>query len=122
MRVLRGLLGAVLWLLAAVVGLVGVVLCVTVILLPLGIPVLMLARRLFALAVRLMLPRAVVHPVDELKKTTGRRGKRAASAVDSGVAAVAKRGRKASGKTAGKASGLMHSGKKKVRRTRRRLG
>ena len=37
MRLIRGLAGALLWLLAAVVGLLGVILCVTVILLPLGI-------------------------------------------------------------------------------------
>ena len=46
MRILRGLGGAVLWLLAAVVGLVAVIMCVTVILLPLGIPLLGLARRM----------------------------------------------------------------------------
>ncbi len=37
MRLLRGLPGAVLWILAAVLGLVGVLLCVTIILLPLGV-------------------------------------------------------------------------------------
>ena len=61
MRLLRGLLGTLLWILAAVVGLVAVILCVTVILLPLGIPLLGYARRLFAQAVRMMLPRAVAH-------------------------------------------------------------
>ena len=65
MRLLRGLLGAVLGvlsavlgtvlgILAAVVGLVGVVLCATLILIPLGIPVVRLARRLFTLAGKLM--------------------------------------------------------------------
>ena len=49
MRLLRGLLGAVLWILAALLGLVGFVLCVTVILLPLGIPLLGVARRLLTL-------------------------------------------------------------------------
>jgi hypothetical protein len=42
MRLLRGLIGAVLWILAALLGLVGLVLCVTVILLPVGIPVLIM--------------------------------------------------------------------------------
>jgi hypothetical protein len=61
MRVLNGLLGVVLGILTAVLGvvlgfvaalvwLVGIVLCVTVILLPLGIPVTKLGSRLFTLA------------------------------------------------------------------------
>jgi hypothetical protein len=61
MRVLNGLLGVVLGILTAVLGvllgivaalvwLVGMVLCVTVILLPLGIPVTKLGSRLFTLA------------------------------------------------------------------------
>ncbi|MBA8960569.1 hypothetical protein JOJ86_003860 [Rhodococcus percolatus] len=65
MRLLRGLLdvvlgiltailGTVLGIVAAVVWLVGGVLCVTVILLPLGLPVVRLARRLFTLARKLM--------------------------------------------------------------------
>jgi hypothetical protein len=65
MRVLNGLLGVVLGILTAVLGvvlgivaavvwLVGMVLCVTVILLPLGIPVTKLGRRLFTLAGDLM--------------------------------------------------------------------
>jgi hypothetical protein len=45
---------------------VGLLLCVTVILLPLGIPVLALARRLMQLAGRLVVPRAARHPVEGL--------------------------------------------------------
>ena len=44
----------ILGIVAAVVWLVGMVLCVTVILLPLGIPVTKLGRRLFTLAGDLM--------------------------------------------------------------------
>jgi len=66
MRLLRGLLGALLWILAAVLGLVGVLLCVTVILLPVGIPVVKFAGSLFVRSVRLMLPPAFAHPVDTL--------------------------------------------------------
>ena len=95
MRVLRGLLGVLLWLLAAVVGLLGVVLSVTVILLPLGIPLLMLARRLFTRSVRLFLPRAVAHPATELRDSARRKGKRAAKALaDVDVGKRAKRSRK----------------------------
>jgi ABC-type lipoprotein release transport system permease subunit len=65
MRVLNGLLGVVLGIVGAVLGvalgivaavvwLVGMVLCVTIILLPLGIPVTKLGRRLFTLAGDLM--------------------------------------------------------------------
>ena len=65
MRLLRGLLGALLRIVAALLGLVGLVLCVTIILLPLGVPVLGLARRLITQAVQLMLPKSLAHPVKE---------------------------------------------------------
>jgi len=80
MRILSALVGSVLWLLAGVLGLVGVLLCVTLILLPLGIPVLMLAKKLFAYAMTLMVPRKVRHPVDEMGKSARRK---AAKAKDS---------------------------------------
>jgi hypothetical protein len=76
MRLLRGLLGALLWIVAAVLGLLGFVLCVTVILLPLGIPLLVLARRLLTRAVALMLPRSLAHPVDEITKTTKKKARK----------------------------------------------
>ena len=76
MRLLRGLLGALLWIVAAVLGLLGFVLCVTVVLLPLGIPLLVLARRLLTRAVALMLPRSVAHPVDEITKTTKKKARK----------------------------------------------
>ena len=68
MKFLRVLLGSLLWLVAGIVGLLGVVLSVTVILLPIGIPLLMLARRLFRMAMGLILPRAAVHPIQEMGK------------------------------------------------------
>jgi hypothetical protein len=73
MRIPRALLGSVLWILAGVVGLVGALLCVTLILLPVGIPLLMLARKLFRYSMTLFLPRVVRHPADELRKK-GRSG------------------------------------------------
>ncbi|MBP1817923.1 hypothetical protein [Mycobacterium sp. OAE908] len=76
MRLLRGLLGALLWIVAAILGLLGFVLCVTVILLPLGIPLLGLARRLLTRAVALMLPRSLAHPVDEITKTTQKKARK----------------------------------------------
>jgi hypothetical protein len=68
MRLLRGVLGALAWIAAALLGLVAAILCVTVILLPLGIPLLAVSRRLFGQAVKLMLPRKVVHPGKEMRK------------------------------------------------------
>jgi hypothetical protein len=68
MRVLRGMAGALLWMVAAVLGLVAVVLCFTVILLPVGLPLLGVSRRVFGVAVPLMLPREVAHPVEQTGK------------------------------------------------------
>jgi hypothetical protein len=73
MRLLRGLAGALLWILSAVLALVAVLLCVTVILLPLGLPLLGYARRLFTLALKLMLPRAVTHPAKTATKSMHKR-------------------------------------------------
>lgn len=63
MRVLRALLGALLWIAASLLGLVAVILCVTIVLLPVGIPLLALARRLFTRAIRLFMPRELTHPL-----------------------------------------------------------
>ena len=68
MRFLRGLLGGLLWLLACIVGLVGAIACATLILLPIGIPLLGLARRLFGYSVRLFAPAALAHPTKEPKR------------------------------------------------------
>ncbi len=94
MRLLRGLLGALLWILASLLGLVAVILCVTVVLLPLGIPLLMLSRRMFTKAVQLLLRRSMSHPVEELGKSArkkGRKTRRKLPAADD----VVKKGRKA---------------------------
>ena len=91
MKPFRWLGAGLLWILAGLLGLVGGLLCVTIILLPLGIPILMLARKLFTASGRLLLPRPVKHPVKE-----------AAKAFQGGggdVKAAAKRGRKALRKT-----------------------
>ena len=79
MWILRALAGSLLWLLAGILGLVGAICCVTIILLPVGIPVLALAKRLFAYSMVLFLPRKVRHPVDELKKSAS---SQASDAVD----------------------------------------
>jgi len=98
MRVLRAFLGSLLLILACVVGLLGALLSVTLILLPLGIPLLLLARKLFGYSMTMFLPRVVRHPAKEL----GTKGKKSASdAADSlGLSGktlkrARKRGRKA---------------------------
>ncbi len=118
MRVARGFAGALLWLAASVVGLLAVVLCLTVILLPVGIPLLMVARRLFGRAVALMLPRGLTHPVDEGNKLMRKRGKDASGKAGK----VADRGGKGINKVdkAGKkgdelVAGLARKGGKKAR-------
>ena len=73
MRLLRGLGGALLWIVSLLLVLVGAVLCVTVILLPVGIPLLGYARRMFTLSLKLMLPRAVSHPVETADKAAAKR-------------------------------------------------
>ncbi len=57
--ILGAVLGVVLGVVAALVWLVGAVLCVTVILLPLGIPLLAVARRLLTGAVQFADPKAL---------------------------------------------------------------
>jgi hypothetical protein len=78
MRVLRTVNGALLWILACALGLVAVLLCVTIILLPIGLPLLGIARRMFTSSLRLMMPGKLAHPVRAGKKDlTGTAGKSA---------------------------------------------
>lgn len=110
MRVLRGLGGSVLWILAGVLGLLGVVLSVTLILAPVGIPLLMLARRLFRYSMRLFLPREVRHPVQESGKSLRGGAKGAADAVASAapdVKGARKRGKKVRKKARKKKKSLL---------------
>jgi hypothetical protein len=85
MRLLRGLAGAVLWILAAVVGLVGILLCVTIVLLPVGWVLMGYAGRLFALAMKLILPRAVTHPTETVGKSLHDLGRQAKEEVSSAL-------------------------------------
>jgi hypothetical protein len=68
-----------LWIAALLIGLLAVLLCVTIILLPLGIPLLLLSRKLFGQSMRLVLPRTVTHPVDEGSKSLRKAGDKATS-------------------------------------------
>jgi hypothetical protein len=112
MRALRWTAASLLGLLGGVLGLVGALLCVTLILLPLGIPILFLSRKLFRTAGQLVVPREVRHPVKEAQERSsgsaksarkkGRRGRKlAAATMQSATDSVRKTGKKA-GKKAGK--------------------
>lgn len=81
MRLIRGIGGAVLWIGASLLGLVAVIMCVTVILLPIGIPLLRLAGKSYGSATRLMLPRAIAHPIKESKKGLKDKGSNAKDAA-----------------------------------------
>lgn len=110
MRLVRGLGGALLWILASLLGLVAVLLCVTVVLLPLGIVLLREVRRMWTTAVRLMLPRGVAHPVKEM----GRKGRKQGSAMRDEAGSASKRARK-------KARSVSKRTGKATRRQRRKL-
>ena len=94
MRLLRAMAGLLLWILAGLLGLVSLLLCVTIILLPLGIPLFRLARSMFGSAVKLMLPRGVAHPVKETKRQ-GRKHKPDPPDLSGKAAELGKRTRKA---------------------------
>ena len=81
MTVIRGLGAVALWIAASLLGLVGVLLCLTVILLPVGLPLLRMAGRSYGKAARLMLPRSVAHPVKETKRSWRKKGQDAQDAV-----------------------------------------
>jgi membrane protein implicated in regulation of membrane protease activity len=102
MRLLRGIAGALLWVVSLVLLLVGAILCATVILLPIGIPLLGYARRAFTASAKLMLPRAVAHPVKTADAAVEKRGHKARkdatrpiTTAKRDVAKIGKRGRKA---------------------------
>jgi hypothetical protein len=107
---LRLVAGGLVWLVAGVVAALGVLLCITIVLLPLGIPLLLISRRLFGLSARLVLPRAVVHPVKELQRRT-------TAAPSRGLA----RGRESLAKATGRRPTLKKRMKKRVRRIRKQL-
>ena len=101
MRMMRGLGGALLWIVGCLVGLVAVLLCVTIILAPVGIMLFRVARRFIDKAILLMLPRPVAHPVQSLgrgSKRTRRKAEDAMPSVDVDTKKLGKRARKKSKK------------------------
>jgi len=104
-RLLRGLAGVLLWVVSLLLILIAAILCVTLILLPLGIPLMGYARRTFTLSLKLMLPRAVSHPVDTADKAMAKRSRRAR-----------KRAKKQAALTAKDAGRLSRRGRKQMKR------
>jgi hypothetical protein len=130
MKALRWSGASLLGLLGGLLGLVGVILCATLILLPLGIPVVMLARRLFKTAGQLVVPKPVRHPVEQLKDSSsgsarsawrslrGGGSKASASAAD-GAATVSSGARSATSKAVSAAASKVRPSR--TTRLRRRL-
>jgi hypothetical protein len=123
MRILKGLAASLLWILAGVVGLVALLLCLTVILLPVGIPLLMLSRRMMGAAVRLMVPPEIAHPVATSKKSLRSRAKAARAATKDSASAGGKSARRARkqgsrllDKTSERATSAAKKGRKSVRK------
>lgn len=109
-QVVRRFGGALLWILASLLGVVAGLLCITVVLLPVGIPLLLLTRRLFGVAWRLWMPRGLSHPVEELGKTVRKQGREA------------RKNTPAVGDTAKSAPKSLRRGlRRRTRRARRRL-
>ena len=87
MKALRWTGAALLSLLGGLLGLVGVLLSITLVLAPIGIPLLFLSRRLFRTAGDLVIPRKVRHPLEAISE--------AASDAGGGVAETARKRGKA---------------------------
>jgi hypothetical protein len=95
MFILRGLAASLLWLVAGLLGLLGVVLSVTVVLLPLGVPLLLLAKKVFGYSMALLVPRKARHPVSEGRKAAKAGGRKAVGKGKEPVGALKKTGSKA---------------------------
>jgi hypothetical protein len=121
-RVLRALAGAVMWILAAVLGLIGVLLCVTVIVLPLAIPLVKLAGRLFSRSVQLMLPRALSHPVDQLTKGADNKARTTRTAASGAAGHAAKKSRKVGAAASDTVGHAAKKGRKVVRKQAKESG
>jgi len=114
-----------LWIVASLVGLLGIVACVTLILLPVGIPLLMVARRLFGKSFRLFMPPAIANPVKETRSRgqkrreaagrLGRQARRKMADKTPSVEPVAKQAKQ-------KAKGAQKKSRKFMKRKRKLLG
>jgi hypothetical protein len=104
----------VLWILASLLGLVGILLCVTVILLPVGLPLVKFAGQLFSRSLQLMLPRALAHPVNEISKAVEKKDRKLTKAAD-------KQNRKVRAAASDAASDTAKNTRKFARKVRKRV-
>lgn len=100
-KALRWAAAGLLGLLGGLLGLVGLVLCVTVILAPLGIPILALSRRLIRSAGDVVIPREVRHPIQAVTEAgsgavddLGRKGRKRRKRLQRSVRKATKRSKR----------------------------
>ncbi len=89
--------GGLVWIVGSLLAAVAILFCLTVILLPLGIPLFLLARRILALGARLMMPRSLRHPVQEGTASltnSGARARKQATELTEGATGALKKGRR----------------------------
>jgi hypothetical protein len=112
MRIVRGIGAALVWVLATVVLLLSLVLCITVIGLPLGIPLMLLGLRLYAYGVQLLVPR----PAEMKRGARKRIGLRPRGSVEGDVKRLGKRGKRATKKMRKRARNVKETAEGKVGR------
>jgi hypothetical protein len=98
MWLLRGLGASLLWILAGVVGLLGIILSATLILLPVGIPLVMLAKKIFGYSMVLLVPGKVRHPVASMEDSVQSGTKRLFKRSKASAANPARLGKKSTTK------------------------
>jgi hypothetical protein len=94
----RWLLASLLGLVGGLAGLLGAIMCVTIVLAPLGVLLLMLSQRLFRMAGDLVIPRKVRHPLEALGGAASDAADDLAGSARKRGKSVRKRGRKATRK------------------------
>jgi hypothetical protein len=115
MKPLRWLAAGLLWILAGLLGVLGVLLSVTIILLPLGIPLVLISRRVFSLAMRLVVPRSARHPVQQAGKGVKRQRKDARKVLNSRMKDTRRHAKKTGKAARGFSAPLVGGGRRRFR-------
>ncbi|MET9023032.1 hypothetical protein ABZV93_23915 [Actinopolymorpha sp. NPDC004070] len=117
MRVTRGFGAAGVFLLATVLMIVSLVCCVTVVLLPLGIPLALFAVRLYGKGAKMLLPRP-----QEVQRGLGRLWRRKAKKVRKDTRSEIKGARKRFGRARDNAGDELKGATKSARKVRKNAG
>ncbi len=117
MRVTRGFGAAGVFLLATVLMIVSLVCCVTVVLLPLGIPLALFAMRLYGKGTKMLLPRP-----QEVQRGLGKLWRRKTKKVRKDTAGEVKGARKKFRKARDNAGDELKGARKSFRKARRNAG